>query len=304
MSKPVVVATRRSLLALTQTRAFVEKLRASHPGLGVEELLVTTSGDLIQDRPLYEVGGKGLFVKEIELALVDGRADIAVHSMKDVPEELAPGLILGCVPPREDPRDALIARGGLGLTELSLGAKIGSSSLRRCTQLQALGRNFEMVPLRGNVDTRIRKCLEGQVDAVVLAMAGLSRLGWLDRVTEPISIEHCLPAVGQGALAIECRADDARVLSLLAAVSDVEATLRVTAERGVQRAIGGGCQVPLAAYAEHLGENLRLRALLADNVGRIWRRERTIAWPTDEEAASDVGVQLGRELLDATTKGV
>lgn len=304
MTVRLIVATRKSRLALTQTRAFIKHLIECHPGLEVEELQVTTTGDLIQDRPLNEVGGKGLFIKEIEVALLERRADFAVHSMKDVPAELALGLTIACVPHREDPRDALITREGIGLDALPPGAKIGSSSLRRVAQLRALRPDFSFVALRGNVDTRIRRCHEGVVDAVVLAMAGLARLGWLERVSEPISVETCLPAAGQGALAIECRADDAATQTLLRAVSDAEATTRVAAERGVQRAIGGGCQVPLAAYSERVGQTLRLRSLLANDSGRIWRCERSIPWPTDERTAAALGEELGRELLDASAKGV
>ena len=300
----IVVATRKSLLALTQTRAFVRTLVARHPDLSVEELQVTTTGDLIQDRPLNEVGGKGLFIKEIEVALLEGRADIAVHSMKDVPAEIAPGLRLACVPHREDPRDALITSSGKGLEGLPQGAMIGSSSLRRVAQLRSLRPDFQFHALRGNVDTRIRRCHEGAVDAVVLAMAGLTRLGWLERVTEPISAELCLPAVGQGALAIECRADDDRALALLSVLHDAESATRVAAERGVQRAIGGGCHVPLAAFAVREGDFLRLRALFASDSGRIWRCERSISWPTDEGVAFALGEDLGRELLDASGKGV
>lgn len=304
MKTRIVVATRKSQLALTQTRAFVRALKDKHPSLEVDELQVVTTGDLIQDRPLNEVGGKGLFIKEIEVSLLERRADIAIHSMKDVPADLAPGLHIACVPFREDPRDALITRTGGGLDSLPAGSLIGSSSLRRVAQLRALRPDFRFQSLRGNVDTRIRRCQEGVVDATVLAMAGLSRLGWLERVAEPIEAERCLPAVGQGALAIECRADDLPSFELLQALHDPEAALRVAAERGVQRAIGGGCQIPLAAYATKESDKLRLRALFAGDSGQIWRCERSISWPAEEAAAAALGEQLGRELLDASAKGV
>jgi hydroxymethylbilane synthase len=304
MTQRITVATRRSLLALTQTRAFIKRLHQCHPELEIEELQVTTTGDLIQDRPLNEVGGKGLFIKEIEVALLEKRADFAVHSMKDVPAELAPGLKIACVPEREDPRDAWISASGVSLSQLPQGAKIGSSSLRRVAQLRALRPDFEFVALRGNVDTRIRRCHEGAVDAIVLAMAGLSRLGWLSRVTEGLAVEQCLPAVGQGALAIECRTDDTAMQGLLSSVSDATATVRIAAERGVQLSVGGGCHVPLAAFAEKMGETLRLRALLANDSGRIWRCERSIPWPTEERPAVELGENLGQELLDASAKGV
>jgi hydroxymethylbilane synthase len=304
MTRRIVVATRRSKLALTQTRAFVRDLCEHNPELEIEELPIVTTGDQIQDRPLNEVGGKGLFVKEIEQALLERRADIAIHSMKDVPAELAPGLVIACIPAREDPRDALVSRDGVGFDALPQGGIVGSSSSRRLAQLRSLRPDLRFVALRGNVDTRLRRCHEGVVDATILAMAGLARLGWLERVTEPLPVERCLPAVGQGALAIECRANDASTRALLAVVDDGEARLRVLAERGVQRAIGGGCQVPLAAYAERDGRNLRLRALLANDLGQIWRCERSISWPTDDGEAATLGEELGRELLEASTKAV
>lgn len=304
MTKPLVVATRRSLLALTQTRAFVTALRAAHPTLEVTELHVTTTGDVIQDRPLAEVGGKGLFIKEIELALVERRADFAVHSMKDVPADLADGLTIAAIPQREDPRDVAICREARTIEQLPLGARIGTSSLRRQVQLASSRRDFGFVALRGNVDTRIRRCHEGVVDAIVLAAAGLARLGWLERVTEFLPVESCLPAVGQGALAIECRSDDATVLGLLRSMHDTETGLRVAAERGVQRAIGGGCQVPLAAYADRNGGNLRLRALLANESGGLWRSERSILWPADEADAAGLGEEMGRDLLEMAANAV
>jgi hydroxymethylbilane synthase len=304
MTIRLVVATRKSLLALTQTRAFVASLVERHPGLVVEELLVTTTGDLIQHVPLNEVGGKGLFVKEIEQALLDGRADFAVHSMKDVPAELARGLSIACVPSREDPRDALVTRTGVGFAELPAGATVGSSSLRRTAQLRALRPDLAWSMLRGNVDTRIRRCHEGAVDAVVLAMAGLNRLGWASRVTEAIPVDRCLPAVGQGALAIECRTEDAQTKEILGAVADPESSRCVMVERGVQLAIGGGCHVPLAAYAERRGSEIWVRALLEGATGEIWRRERIAPWPTDDVSALALGGEMGRELLEASTKAV
>jgi len=304
MTKSLIVATRRSLLALTQTRAFVAALKVAHPGLEVSELPITTTGDMIQDRPLAEIGGKGLFVKEIEVALIEGRADFAVHSMKDVPADLADGLTIATIPKREDPRDVAIARGTTQFDQLPVGARIGTSSLRRQVQLASARQDLEFVALRGNVDTRIRRCHEGVVDAVLLAAAGLARLGWLDRVTEFLTVERCLPAVGQGALAIECRQGDVNVLRVLGALHDPETALRVAAERGVQRAIGGGCQIPLAAFSDRNGKNLRLRALFANDSGVIWRSERSILWPADERVAAELGEEMGRELLEKSTNAV
>ncbi|MCC6217020.1 MAG: hydroxymethylbilane synthase [Polyangiaceae bacterium] len=297
MTVRLVVATRRSPLALAQARAFVTELCHAHPGLVVEELHVVTTGDRIQDRPLSEVGGKGLFVKEIEEALLDGRADLAVHSSKDVPAELPPGLVLGCVPPRADPRDAVVVRGGAPLASLAAGARLGTSSLRRRVQLALAFPGLEIVPLRGNVDTRLRRSEEGTVDAVVLASAGLERLGLGARATERLEPSLCLPAVGQGALAIEIRAGDARVAALLAALEHETTRLALSAERGVLRAVEGSCQVPIAAFAEEDSEGWRLRALLAEPDGsRLRRRELRCARPASAEQAEALGLALGVEL--------
>ena len=223
MTTKLIVATRKSQLALAQARAFMRQLEACHPGLQIEEKHVVTTGDRIQDRALSEIGGKGLFIKEIEEAIVDGSADIAIHSLKDVPAELAPSLAIGCIPQRVDPRDAIVTRSGGKLGELPAGSKLGTSSLRRKVQLGAAHPGLELVPLRGNVDTRLRKCSEGLVDAIVLARAGLMRLGLADRATEVIEPEVSLPAVGQGALAIEMRAGDRATLELLAPLAHLAA---------------------------------------------------------------------------------
>lgn len=295
--KRIVVATRKSALALAQCRAWLEELRRLVPGLETEELHVTTTGDRVQDRALSEIGGKGLFVKEIEEAILDGRADIAVHSMKDVPPALAPGLVIGCVPRREDPRDVAVTRSGASLADLASGARIGTSSLRR--QVQLLGWRSDVVvePLRGNVDTRLRKCAEGVVDAIVLARAGLVRLGIADRATEVLEPERFLPAIGQGALAVEQRAGDARVAEILAPANHAETALAVAAERGVLEAVGGDCKTPIAAYAVRRDGRLWLRALLAEpDATNLRRREVDAPWPELPEQARAVGVELGRRL--------
>lgn len=297
MSGRVVVATRRSKLALAQARAWMHELAARHEGLEVEELHVTTTGDRVQDRALNEIGGKGLFIKEIEEALLDERADLAVHSMKDVPAELASSLRIGCVPRREDPRDVVVTRDGRLLEELPGGSRVGTSSLRRSVQLTAWRPDLEIVPLRGNVDTRLGKCARGEVDAVVLARAGLTRLGLLDRVTETLDPGRCLPAVGQGALAVEQRAHDERVAGILAPLADEETGLTVAAERGVMAAVEGSCQVPVAAYAVRQGDKLWLRGMLAEPDGtRLRRREVTVGWPSSESDAEQIGLELGRGL--------
>jgi hydroxymethylbilane synthase len=296
----LTVATRKSALALAQARAFVAELCARHPGLTVEELHVTTTGDRVQDRALSEVGGKGLFIKEIEEALLDGRADFAVHSMKDVPAELAPSLAIACVPPREDPRDALVTRSGAGFAQLPSAATVGTSSLRRRVQLAEWRRDVVIVPLRGNVDTRLRRCSEGSVDAVVLARAGLVRLGLADRTTELLDPERCIPAIGQGALAIEVRSQDRDVAELLSPLAHAETAIAVALERGVMLAVEGSCQVPVAAYARRDADSLRVSALLAEPDGsRIRRSEQRVAWPASEAEAHRVGVEIGSALRGA-----
>jgi hydroxymethylbilane synthase len=267
-------------------------------GLAIDELEVVTSGDKTLDRPLQDIGGKGLFIKELEEALLDGRADIAVHSIKDVPAELAPNLRIACIPRREDPRDALISRSGAKLSELPSGARVGTSSLRRAVAIQRARPDLVIAPVRGNVDTRLRKVDDGSFDAIVLAHAGLRRLGLSSRATEVLTTEVCLPAIGQGALGIECRADDASSVTLLTALADDEATLCVEAERAVLRAVGGTCKTPVAAFAEHIADTLRIRGMLAEADGsRIRWAERTIPFPRSIDDANRVGCDLGAELL-------
>ena len=293
----LIYATRKSQLALAQSRAFVASIARLEPELAIEELTVTTTGDRIQDRPLSEVGGKGLFVKEIEQSLLDAAADIAVHSSKDIPAELMPGLVLSCFPVREDPRDVLVSRSGATLRELPPRSRIGTTSLRRGIQLKAVRPDLELVPLRGNVDTRLRKCAEGVVDAIVLARAGLVRLGLAERATEVLDVTLSLPAIGQGALAVEQRAGDERVAELLARVTHADTALAVTAERGVMAAVEGDCQTPMAAYAVRDGSEIWLRALLAEPDGtRVRRAERRAGWPRNEAEAAAIGRDLGAEL--------
>jgi hydroxymethylbilane synthase len=297
MNKKLVVATRKSQLALAQARAFLRALR-ERTGVTTEELLITTTGDRVQDVPLSEVGGKGVFIKEIEEALLDRRADFAVHSLKDVPSDLAPSLVIGCVPERADARDVVVTRSGGPFAELPPGSKVGTSSLRRIVMLRALRPDLDYVPIRGNVDTRLKKCKDGMVDAVVLARAGLLRLGLEDRATEIFDPSQCLPAVGQGALAIERRADDAEVAAVLDALTHDDTAVAVAAERGVMKAADGSCQVPIAAYAVRDGERLYLRAMLADADGSRARfAEESVLWPSLNVAA-EVGLAVGRRLKE------
>ncbi len=290
-------ATRKSKLALAQCRAFVARLVAAHPGLEVKEEQITTSGDRIQDRPLSEVGGKGLFVKEIEEALLDGRADFAVHSIKDVPGVLPPGLTLACIPLREDPRDVIVAPRHGTLAALPQGATVGTSSLRRLVALKAARPDLRIVPLRGNVDTRLRKVDEGECDAIVLAYAGLRRLGLEARATDVLAPEVSLPAIGQGALGIETREGDEAARALLAPLHDDATSRAVCAERGVMVALEGDCKTPIAAYGVRRGADLYLRAFVAEPDGSRYRTgERVLPWPASDDEARRVGLDLGAEL--------
>ncbi|HET7538698.1 MAG TPA: hydroxymethylbilane synthase, partial [Polyangiaceae bacterium] len=290
-------ATRKSALALAQCRALVARLQQLHPEFSFEELQVVTTGDRIQDRALSEIGGKGLFIKEIEEALLDGRADFAVHSSKDVPPELAPSLSVDCFPEREDARDVIVTRSGESFDALPGGATIGTSSLRRRIQLSALRPDLRFSILRGNVDTRIRKCRAGEVEAIVLAHAGMIRLGVAHEASEVLSAERSLPAVGQGALAVEQRASDSEVAALLASVSHPETKIAVLAERGVMRAVEGNCQTPVAAYALREGSQIWLRALLAEPDGSNLRKNELHApWPSTDGEATALGESLGRML--------
>jgi hydroxymethylbilane synthase len=287
------IATRESQLALRQTHMVAAALRERHPGMAVEILGMTTLGDRVLDRPLAEVGGKGLFVKELEVALREDRADIAVHSMKDVPVELQAGHIIAAIPERADPRDAFVSNRYSDFAALPAGACIGTSSLRRESQLRAARADLRVEPLRGNVQTRLRKLDEDQYDAILLAAAGLKRLELETRIRSFLAPEQSLPAAGQGALGVECRGDRDDIVALLAPLNHTPTALSVRAERAVSRTLAGSCNVPLAAYAEISGENMRLRGYVGSPDGsRVVRGTR-------EGAASDaeaIGVALAEEL--------
>lgn len=259
----IIIATRESRLALWQAEHVRGLLQQLYPATHVELLGMTTRGDQILDRPLAKVGGKGLFVKELEMALLDGRADLAVHSMKDVPMELGDAFRLAAIGPRELPLDAFVSRRYADLAELPPGAVVGTSSLRREAQLRALFPHLAVSPLRGNLDTRLRKLDEGQFDAIILAAAGLKRLGLGERIRMLLPAETSLPAPGQGALGIEIGAARDDLAALLAPLSDAVTAACVTAERAVARALAGSCEVPLAAYAEVRDDQLWLRGLVA-----------------------------------------
>jgi hydroxymethylbilane synthase len=287
------IATRKSPLAKWQANHVADLLRALEPGLQVELHELMTRGDKILEVPLAQVGGKGLFVKEIEDALLSGDAQIAVHSMKDLPAIVAPGLVVAAIPVREDPRDALCSPRWKTLDKLPQGARIGTSSLRRSAQLKGLRPDLRMEVVRGNVQTRLNKASEG-LDAVVLAYAGLRRLGLAQHATQVFSPEEMLPAVAQGALALEARADDAATLARLAKLDDPETRYRVEAERGFLARIEGGCQVPIAGHATVSHGQVHLRALVASVDGtRVIRGERR--GPVDEARA--LGDALAVELL-------
>jgi len=298
----LTVATRRSALALAQARAFIRALVSRNPGLEVEELQVVTTGDKVQDRPLYEVGGKGLFVKEIEEALLEKRADFAVHSMKDLPARQPPGLLIACVPERADPRDVLLVRHGLlpSIIDLPEHARVGSSSLRRKIALLRDRGDLRVEPLRGNIDTRLRKLHEGQYDAIILAAAGLARLG-VDPATLPKHVHLgpmlMLPAVAQGVLAIEAREGDTEIHKVLSAMEHRVSRICAWAERGVLEAIDADCTVPLAAHATLEGERLHLQAWLTEQDGSRFRSQEEIANVKDADAAKKLGIALGQKLL-------
>jgi len=254
MKRHIVVGTRKSALALTQTNQTIQLLKEISQEHGLDYEFSTknmvTQGDIIVDVTLSKVGGKGLFVKEIEQALIDGEIDLAVHSLKDMPAELLDGLVIGAVPKREDPRDCLITSNNRKLVDLPHGARIGTSSLRRVSQMKAFRPDLQLESIRGNIDTRIKKLENEGFDAIVLASAGLFRMGWEDRISEYLDPTVCLPAVGQGALGIECRSNDAEILALLELLNDPKSSLTVKAERSFLKRLNGGCQVPIGAYAE------------------------------------------------------
>jgi hydroxymethylbilane synthase len=287
----LIFATRSSSLARWQTRWVMEALQETHPDLQCEERLVTTRGDKIVDKPLPEIGGKGLFTEELEAALLRGSVDCAVHSLKDLPTEATPGLVIGCVPRRGEARDATVSARGYTLESLPNAAIVGTSSLRRTAQLLTLRPDVEVAPLRGNVDTRVHKALDGQYDAIILAGAGLIRLGLEQHAREWISLETMLPAPGQGALAVQCRADDKSTLELLAALEDGATRRSVTAERGFLTGLGGGCAVPVAGYAE--GEHtVSMRGLVASPDGK-----QVIRVQGTGEHPNELGGRLAKEAL-------
>ncbi|OWR30196.1 hydroxymethylbilane synthase [Saccharibacillus sp. O23] len=295
--RTIVVGSRQSALALTQTHQVIEALEKLTEEAGLafrfEVKKIVTKGDRILDVTLSKVGGKGLFVKEIEQALLNGEIDMAVHSMKDMPSELPEGLINGAVPLRQDARDCLISREGVDLDGLPRGAKVGTSSLRRSSQLLAYRPDLQLEWIRGNIDSRLRKLETEGFDAILLAAAGLKRMGWEDRITSYLPVEVCLPAVGQGALGIECRADDAGLLELLRRYQDEDTARTVQAERSLLAALNGGCQVPIGAYAvlREDGKTVSLTGLVGMPDGSLLLKE--TAEGTDP---TELGLQVAGKL--------
>jgi len=294
-SKPLRIATRRSALALWQAEHVATLLRRAHAGLAVELLPMTTRGDQVLDRPLAEIGGKGLFLKELEVAMAEGRADIAVHSLKDVPMVLEPGFVLSAILAREDPADAFVSNAYAVLEELPRGARVGTSSLRRQAQLRAKRPDLVVADLRGNVNTRLAKLDAGDFDAVVLACAGLLRLGFGERIRARLQAPRWLAAAGQGAIAIECRNDDARAQALTRVLDDAPTATCVTAERAMTRRLQGSCQVPIAAQAALREGRLDLAGLVGDAAtGRLVRAQAS----GTADAAQELGERVAALLLD------
>ena len=292
----LVIATRQSALALWQAEHVRDRLCALYPSCRVELLGLTTQGDRTLDQPLADIGGKGLFIKELEQAMADGRADLAAHSLKDVPMEVVAGFTLAAIMAREDPRDAFVSNVYRTLSDMPPGSIVGTSSLRREAQLRERYPQLKVEPLRGNVNTRLHRLDQGNHAAIILAAAGLNRLGFADRIATMLEPEESLPAVGQGALALECRSDRPDVIAALAPLADADTTLATAAERAFGHKLAGSCRTPLAAYAIRRGSELWLRGLVASRDGRaVLRGERAAVVATAREAEI-LGETLGAEL--------
>ncbi|AZR73293.1 hydroxymethylbilane synthase [Anoxybacter fermentans] len=292
--KTIRIGSRGSLLALTQTNWVKERLKEANPDCHFEIVKIKTRGDQILDRSLAKVGGKGLFIKEIEQALLDGQIDLAVHSLKDMPARVPEGLKIGAITNREDPRDVLITKTGVTLSELPLKARIGTSSLRRKALLLAYRQDLIIVPIRGNIHTRLRKLEEENLDGIILAAAGLNRMGWRDRVSQYLDPDFFIPAVGQGALAIEIREDDTYISQLVAGLDHSETRAAVTAERGLLERLEGSCQIPVGAYGRCQGQIVTLTGFVADLTGsRVIRRTKQSL----KGDAHKLGIELAEIIL-------
>ena len=294
MRKEIIVGSRGSKLALIQTGVVVNKLKVNNPGIDVSIRRIVTGGDRNRHIPLEEMAGIGFFVKELEEALLEKRIDFAVHSLKDMPTEIPPELRLAVITERIDPRDVLISRGEK-LSEFATGSKIGTGSLRRAVQLSSFRQDLAASGIRGNVDTRMRKVTSGEYDGVILAAAALHRLGWEDKITEYLSTEYFLPAVGQGALAIESRAEDTELAGMLAPLNHEPTWQSVTAERAFLLALGGGCRAPIAALGTVNGTTLQLEGMVADNKNNRMLRSSATGSTSEPE---NLGLQLAEKLFD------
>ena len=290
------IGTRGSKLALAQSEWVKKEVQTRHPEVRVELVKIKTKGDKILDSPLSKIGGKGLFVKEIEDALLKNDVDLAVHSLKDVPAELQEGLKISVYPKREDPRDAFVSRHFKAVKDLPQGASVGTSSLRRSAQLLHMRPDLHIVPLRGNVDTRLRKLDSGDLQAIVLATAGLKRLGLSDRITTPLSPEAVLPAIGQGVLGLELRADDEKTRNLISFLNDPETELAARAERAFLKELEGGCQVPLAGYARVERDLMVMDGMVAELDGGVILRQQLAG---GKDKPEDLGISLARQLIAA-----
>ena len=294
MTKLLRIATRKSALALWQANHVQALLHEAHPGIKIELVKIVTEGDRILDRPLAEIGGKGLFLKELERAMLDGEADLAVHSMKDVPANMAQGLVLDAVLPRANPYDALVCREQRSLAELPAGSLIGTSSLRRKAQLLALRPDLKVADLRGNVDTRLRKLDEGQYDAIILACAGLQRLGLGERITEELQPPDWLPASTQGIIGLQCREDDIETRALIKPLADADTMVVASAERAVAKVLEATCQVPLAVHAVLKDGQVKLKSIISSTDGMTTVQAQGEAAAID---ATGLGEKVAAELL-------
>jgi hydroxymethylbilane synthase len=291
--RQLIIGTRGSKLALVQTGIVAAALRSSSPGIEIETRVIKTEGDRRQDVSLEDVGGQGVFVKDIERALMDGEIDLAVHSLKDMPAVTPDGLAIGAVLERGDPRDALVSRGAVALSDLPQGAKVGTDSQRRSVQILALRPDLRLESIRGNVETRVKKAESGEYDAVVLASAGLDRLGLLSKVSEVFDVEVMLPAVGQAVLAVECRSSDAQMRTLLEEIEHAPTRTAISAERAYLKRLGAGCRLPVGGFAELQGGLLRLRGIIGTEDGRLYRRE--VSGPPAK--AESLGERLAEDLM-------
>ncbi len=301
MNKTLKIATRKSPLALWQAKHVKARLEAQHPALNVELVKMTTKGDQILNSPLSKIGGKGLFIKELEIGMMEGEADIAVHSMKDVPYEIPQGFELGAVLQRENPFDAFVSNNFNSIDELPQNAKVGTCSMRRILQLKAIRPDLEILDLRGNVNTRLKKLDDGEYDAIILACAGLIRLGFEDRIKQQIPQEQSIPAVGQGAIGIEIRANDNEIMDIIKPLIDTQTTYRVTAERAMNARLEGGCSVPIAGFSTIDGEQITLTGLVGNVDTGVILKEQVSG---NVSQAEQLGVKLADLLISLGAKEI